>query len=131
MKPLEYFQKLVTKTDQDVQNRAAKIITPLYHFIRSLECVLERGDLNEILIEQETTIVASCSKWLGELAMHEQEHEEHEEDMINYFNTFNNRARFKLSQQTTPTIVADQNGNKQNGDDLDEGDFKFNILNPF
>ena len=79
----------------------------VYNFVRSLETVLEWGDLNEILIEQETTIVKSCSKWLNELEM------EHAEEMINYFDTFNNNARFKRAVKPSESAVQ-QNG--QNGD---------------
>lgn len=120
MKPIEYFQKLMTKTEQDAPNRASRIIAPVYRFIRSLECVLERGDLNEILIEQETTIVASCSKWLGELEMMDSSDGERE-DMINYFNTFNNRARFKCQQVSTNNIAENGRNGSQDGNDLDEG----------
>ena len=81
----------------------------MYNFVRSLETVLEWGDLNEILIEQETTIVKSCSKWLNELEM------EHADEMINYFDTFNNNARFKRPTTKMSESAVQQNG-QQNGD---------------
>ena len=81
----------------------------MYNFVRSLETVLEWGDLNEILIEQETTIVKSCSKWLNELEM------EHADEMINYFDTFNNNARFKRPITQMSESSVQQNG-QQNGD---------------
>ena len=50
MKPVDYFSTIIAKTEQDLAVRAPKVVPKIYDFVRALESVLERGDLNEILI---------------------------------------------------------------------------------
>ena len=50
MKPVDYFSTIIAKTEQDLAVRAPKVVSKIYDFVRALESVLERGDLNEILI---------------------------------------------------------------------------------
>ena len=106
MKLKDYFGLLVSKTEQDEPKRARQILPELYEFIRALESVLERGDLNEILIN-ETSIVYAAQKWLAKM----DDEEEGDVEMADYFKTFGNKSRYtQPPKQLAETTNGEANG---------------------